>query len=149
MWTRKWFEEAAPELEYWSKHLEALPYVIAVTGPKPFWVVHAELWSYKCNVNEHNLATIVEDASDEELRIFQWSRMLERHKTIGRRTSLPGPIYCGHTPTPTPATHRLGHCNLDAGAGASGGLWRAWFGKPDPCLFLYCHTTGESFQENV
>lgn len=146
-WTREWFERHAPELKFWSGMIKEMPYVIQVTGVKPFWVVHAELWSPSCDINELNVRAIVENSDTRQIKIMQWSRMLAKQKTIGRKTTLPGPIYCGHTPTPTPANERFGHWNLDAGAGV--GPWAVQLGVPNPALFLYCHTTGHSFRQQV
>ena len=149
-WTREWFERNAPELKFWVSMIKQMPYVIHVKGSgdkKPFWVVHAELWSHEHDVNERNVQAIVENSDADQIRILQWSRMLSKHKTLGRKTTLPGPIHCGHTPTATPANARFGHWNLDAGAGV--GPWAAARGVPNPALFLYCHTTGQSFRHEV
>lgn len=146
-WTRPWFERNAPEMKFWSNLVEKMPYVMHIEGSRPFWVVHAELWSPNTDLNEKNIQTIVEQSDDKQIRIFQWSRMLAKQKTIGRKVTLPGPIYCGHTPTALPANERFGHWNLDAGAGA--GLWAAHLGVPNPSLFLYCHTTGQSYSHAV
>jgi hypothetical protein len=146
-WTRDWFERHAPELKFWSSMIKEMSYVIHVAGPKPFWVVHAELWSPAYDINEHNVKAIVENSDSDQIKILQWSRMLAKHKTIGRKTTLPGPIYCGHTPTATPANERFGHWNIDAGAGV--GPWAVQLGVPNPGLFLYCHTTGQSFRHQV
>lgn len=147
-WTRDWFERHAPELKFWADMLKQIPYVIHVQGSKPFWVVHAELWSPNYDINERNVQEIVEKSDPDQIKILQWSRMLAKQKTIGRRTTLPGPIYCGHTPTPTPANELFGHFNIDAGAGAGTHVSKlaTQSGVPDPRLFLYCHTTGQSFR---
>lgn len=148
-WTRDWFERKAPELTFWVHHVSRLPYVLHVEAGKkdPFWVVHAELWSPYCDVTEHNIARVVDTLDDEQIRIFQWSRQLARDHFLGRSVHLPGPVYCGHTPVPTPGVPVMGHVNLDAGSGV--GPWAERNRITQPRLYLRCHTTGQSWEADV
>ena len=148
-WTRDWFERKAPELTFWAHQVSRLPYVIHVEAGRraPFWMVHAELWSPYCDITETNVQRVVETLNDEQERVFQWSRQLAREHVIGRRMQLPGPVYCGHTPVPTPGVEQYGHVNLDAGAGAGG--WAKQGFIVEPRLYLWCHTTQQSWAAPV
>ena len=150
VWTKKWFERNAPELKFWASVISELPFVIEVQGDdqrKPFWVVHAELWSPRMAVNHQNVQTLVETSDEKQINIFQWSRFIAKHRTSGKAVALPGPIYCGHTPTPQPGKTVSGHVNLDAGAGV--GVFKEKLKITRPRLCLCLHNTNELFFQDI
>jgi len=149
-WTRDWFWRNAPELRFWSKILYNLPYVLEVGSynVEPFWVVHAELWSPSYDITYTNILEVVENANAAQAHVFQWSRMLVKQNFLGGNLSLPGPIYCGHTPINNPGTSKLGHVNLDGGAGI-GADWATKLGVVTPKMFMWCHTNKQGFSHPI
>jgi serine/threonine protein phosphatase 1 len=148
-WTKKWFSENAPDLKFWADIIRDLPYVIHVDNKRssPFWVVHAELWHPSIELNSSNIQRYVEYATADEIDIFQWKRHVGNGRKLSYPPSLPGPIYCGHTPTPTPGDIKQGHLNMDGGAGVGG--YGSVMGVTNPQLVMRCHQTNQMWSTPV